>query len=157
MVSEQWHYSAQAQAPSPVPEPEAPPTVTAAPTRHFIVNDNSISYHYEFTATNPGSGVTGKDLMTFNHFDVRNYGTNLVNIDCPTPWSRYLLGSDVCAPAAMLRDLALPFDESRFTQYSKYLSSRRPVAPCLSISQAAHSAECLPDQREVRTRLPAQS
>lgn len=74
-------YSARAQAPSPAPEPEAPPTVTAAPTRQFIVNDNSISYHYEFTATNPGSGVTGKNVVTLNHFDVWNYGTNLVNID----------------------------------------------------------------------------
>ena len=74
-------YSARAQAPSPVPEPEALPTTPTAPTGPFIVNDNSMSYHYEFTASNPGSGVTGKDVLTFNHFDVWAYGTNLLNID----------------------------------------------------------------------------
>ena len=72
--------AARAQAPSPAPELEGegiPPT----PSNFFIINDNTISYHYEFTGTNPGSGVTGKNVMTFNHFDVWSYGTNLVNID----------------------------------------------------------------------------
>jgi len=45
------------------------------------VNENSLSYHYEFTATNPGAGKTGKNVLTFSHFDVWAYGTNFVNID----------------------------------------------------------------------------
>jgi len=47
----------------------------------FIVNDNSISYHYEFRATNPGAGVTPKHVLTFTHFDVWAYGTNFLNVD----------------------------------------------------------------------------
>lgn len=71
---------AQAQAPSETPEQggaHSAPTTTGP----FMVNNNSFSYHYEFTATNPGAGVTGKNVVTFNHFDVWAYGTNLVNID----------------------------------------------------------------------------
>lgn len=55
----------------------APP----APPPFFIVNENSLSYRYEFTATNPGAGKTGKDVGTFSHFDVWQYGTNFINID----------------------------------------------------------------------------
>ena len=47
----------------------------------FFVNENSLSYHYEFTATNPGAGVTPKNVFTFTHFDVWKYGTNFINID----------------------------------------------------------------------------
>ena len=84
---------ALAQAPSPAPELEGlyiPPE----PNNFFIVNDNSISYHYEFTGSNPGSGVTGKNVITLNHFDVWSYGTNLVNVD----WLRATNGSTT--PAA---------------------------------------------------------
>ena len=56
----------------PPPPPEAP---------FFFVNNNSISYHYEFDATNPGAGRTGKDVLTFTHFDVWAYGTNFFNVD----------------------------------------------------------------------------
>ena len=86
--------SARAQAPSPVPEPEAKSTLPTTSTGPFIVNDNSVSYHYEFSATNPGSGVTGKNVITFNHFDVWAYGTNLVNVD----WLRATNGNTT--PAA---------------------------------------------------------
>jgi hypothetical protein len=72
---------ARAQAPSPTPEPEQARVSSPTPSGFFIVNDNSISFHYEFSATNPGAGVTGKDVLTFNHFDVWAYGTNLLNID----------------------------------------------------------------------------
>jgi hypothetical protein len=61
-----------------VGEPK-PDEASAAP--FFIVNDNSLSYHYEFTATNPGTGETPKHVVTFTHFDVWKYGTNFVNID----------------------------------------------------------------------------
>jgi hypothetical protein len=47
----------------------------------FFVNDNSISYHYEFMATNPGVDKTAKNVLTFSHFDVWKYGTNFINID----------------------------------------------------------------------------
>ena len=47
----------------------------------FVVNDNSISWHYEFSATNPGAGTTGKNVVSLTHFDVWSYGTNYVNID----------------------------------------------------------------------------
>jgi hypothetical protein len=50
-----------------------------APT--FIVNENALGYHYEFTATNPGSGRTPKNVFTFTHFDVWTYGTNFLNVD----------------------------------------------------------------------------
>ena len=53
----------------------------AAPLPFFFVNDNSISYHYEFEATNPGAGKTPKNVLTFTHFDVWKYGTNFINID----------------------------------------------------------------------------
>lgn len=53
----------------------------AAPLPFFFVNDNSFSYHYEFEATNPGAGKTPKNVLTFTHFDVWQYGTNFFNID----------------------------------------------------------------------------
>ena len=48
---------------------------------YFLVNENSLSYHYEFKATEPGNGYTDKHVGTFTHFDVWAYGTNLINID----------------------------------------------------------------------------
>ena len=53
----------------------------AVETPYFLVNENSVSYHYEFTATNPGAGKTPKNVGTFSHFDVWAYGTNFFNID----------------------------------------------------------------------------
>jgi nucleoside-specific outer membrane channel protein Tsx len=50
-------------------------------TPYFLVNENSVSYHYEFTATNPGAGQTPKHVGTFSHFDVWAYGTNFFNLD----------------------------------------------------------------------------
>ena len=58
---------------------KAPPPMVEAP--FFLVNDNSISYHYEFTATNPGAGTTPKNVVSFTHFDVWAYGTNFFNVD----------------------------------------------------------------------------
>ena len=52
-----------------------------APAPFFFVNDNSVSYHYEFLATNPGAGKTPKHVLTFTHFDVWAYGTNFFNVD----------------------------------------------------------------------------
>lgn len=52
-----------------------------SPAPFFFVNDNSISYHYEFVATNPGAGKTSKNVLSFTHFDVWAYGTNFINID----------------------------------------------------------------------------
>ncbi len=60
----------------------------------FPVNDNSLSYHYEFSATNPGAGTTGKNVLSFTHFDVWSYGTNYVNVD----WLRATNGTTT--PAA---------------------------------------------------------
>src|SRR6266852_8384570 len=54
------------------PPPEAP---------FFLVNQNSLSYSYAFTANNPGAGKTPKDIVSFSHFDVWAYGTNFFNID----------------------------------------------------------------------------
>jgi len=56
----------------PIKAPEIP---------YFLVNENSLSFHYEFTATNPGAGKTPKYVGTFSHFDVWAYGTNFINID----------------------------------------------------------------------------
>jgi hypothetical protein len=65
-----------ADMPTKTPVVKAPPA-----TPFFIVNENSLSYHYEFTATNPGAGKTPKNVGTFSHFDVWAYGTNFLNID----------------------------------------------------------------------------
>src|SRR5258708_11010213 len=55
--------------------------VKAVEAPYFLVNENSLSYHYEFTATNPGAGKTPKHVATFSHLDVWAYGTNFINID----------------------------------------------------------------------------
>ncbi|MGB7257154.1 MAG: hypothetical protein WBD48_03655 [Pseudolabrys sp.] len=73
--------------------PAKAPAADVAPP-FFIVNDNSLSYHYEFTATNPGTGYTPKNVLTYTHFDVWKYGTNFVNID----WLKATNGAQ--APAA---------------------------------------------------------
>jgi hypothetical protein len=52
-----------------------------SPAPFFFVNDNSISYHYEFMATNPGVDKTPKNVLSFTHFDVWAYGTNFFNVD----------------------------------------------------------------------------
>lgn len=65
-----------ADMPTKAPVVKAPPEMP-----YFFVNENSVSYHYEFTATNPGAGKTPKNVGTFSHFDVWAYGTNFVNID----------------------------------------------------------------------------
>lgn len=57
-----------ADIPTKAPIVKAP---AAAP--FFFVNDNSISYHYEFTANNPGAGTTPKHVLSFTHFDVWAY------------------------------------------------------------------------------------
>jgi hypothetical protein len=46
----------------------------------FFVNDNTLEYSYRFTATDPGVGVTPKNLVTFTHFDVWAYGTNFFTV-----------------------------------------------------------------------------
>jgi len=61
-----------------LPTKAAKPAVEAP---FFFVNDNSVSYHYEFTATNPGAGQTPKHVLSYTHFDVWAYGTNFINID----------------------------------------------------------------------------
>jgi hypothetical protein len=62
-----------------LPAKAAPKKVVETP--YFLVNENSVSYHYEFTATNPGAGQTPKHVGTFSHFDVWAYGTNFFNLD----------------------------------------------------------------------------
>jgi hypothetical protein len=58
----------------------------------FLVNTNTVSYSYAFTATDPFVGKTAKNIFTFSHFDVWTYGTNFINID--------FLKSDLRDPAA---------------------------------------------------------
>jgi hypothetical protein len=66
------------------------PAAAPAQTSFFIVNDNSISFTWYPTATDPGvpgGGVAGnsnafnKFVGTATHFDVWAYGTNFFNID----------------------------------------------------------------------------
>ncbi len=48
----------------------------------FFVNDNTVSYSYQFRATDPGVyGKFGKNVVTFTHFDVWAYGTNFFTVD----------------------------------------------------------------------------
>jgi hypothetical protein len=54
----------------------------ANPPPLFTVNDNSVSYAYRFSATDPFvTDHTGKSVVTFTHFDAWAYGTNFFNID----------------------------------------------------------------------------
>ena len=63
----------------PVEKAPALKPVPIAP--FFLVNDNSISYSYAFTANNPGAGTTPKHVVNFTHFDVWAYGTNFFTVD----------------------------------------------------------------------------
>ena len=58
------------------------PAAQAAPAPLFFVNDNTISYSYQFDATDPGvRGKFGKNVFTFTHFDVWAMGTNFFTVD----------------------------------------------------------------------------
>jgi hypothetical protein len=59
----------------------APASTAPLEPPFFLVNNNSISYSYEFTGTDPGVGETPKNVLTFTHFDVWRYGTNFFNVD----------------------------------------------------------------------------
>ncbi len=73
---------------------KAPPPPKAVP--FFFVNDTSVSADWFFNATDPGvsgssgsvpGGVAGQKMTTFramgeiNHFDVWEYGTNLIHVE----------------------------------------------------------------------------
>lgn len=77
---------------------KAPVLKAPAEAPFFFVNDNSISYRYEFLATNPGAGKTPKHVLTFTHFDVWKYGTNFINIDWLKATSMQTPTSDGGAP-----------------------------------------------------------
>src|SRR5882757_323888 len=48
----------------------------------FLVNDNRLTYAYQFTATSPGATArTAKQIYAFTHFDAWAYGTNFINLD----------------------------------------------------------------------------
>ena len=58
------------------------PAAAVAPAPMFFVNDNTISYSYQFNATDPGvKGKFGKNVFTFTHFDVWAMGTNFFTVD----------------------------------------------------------------------------
>jgi hypothetical protein len=46
----------------------------------FFVNQNWLSYGYQFTATDPGVSTTAKHTVDFIHFDVWAYGVNFFDI-----------------------------------------------------------------------------
>src|SRR5216684_5133602 len=89
-------FAADLPAKAKTPPPEAP---------FFLVNQNSLSYSYAFTANNPGAGKTPKDIVSFTHFDVWAYGTNFFNVD----WLKATNGSNPPngAPAAPCDDTFL--------------------------------------------------
>ncbi len=63
-----------------LPAKKAPAPVAAAPM--FFVNDNTVSYSYQFNATDPGvKGKFGKNVFSFTHFDVWAMGTNFFTVD----------------------------------------------------------------------------
>ena len=58
------------------------PAAAVAPAPMFFVNDNTISYSYQFNATDPGvRGKFGKNVFSFTHFDVWAMGTNFFTVD----------------------------------------------------------------------------
>ena len=47
----------------------------------FLVNDNLLTYAYQFTATSPGASAgTPKQVYAYTHFDAWAYGTNFINL-----------------------------------------------------------------------------
>jgi hypothetical protein len=60
------------------------PVKAAAPVAEapfFFVNDNRLTYAYEFTGSYPGlSNQTVAQTVAFTHFDAWAYGTNLINL-----------------------------------------------------------------------------
>jgi hypothetical protein len=63
---------------SPIPVKSKP--VAEAP--FFLVNDNRLTYAYQFTATSPGTtDKTAKQIYAFTHFDAWAYGTNFINLE----------------------------------------------------------------------------
>ena len=69
-------YASAADMPVKSPPPAAP-----AEAPFFIVNENSLTFGYDFTATDPGVNKTAKETLTYNHFDVWQYGTNFLAIE----------------------------------------------------------------------------
>jgi hypothetical protein len=64
----------------------------------FLVNDNRLTYSYQFGVTDPGvPGKTDKQVYAFTHFDVWAYGTNFINLDVLKSDSRDPASG--CAPA----------------------------------------------------------
>jgi hypothetical protein len=70
--------------------PPMPTKAPPAPAPFFIVNDNSVSFTWYPSATDPGvpggniagnSNAFNKFVGTATHFDVWEYGTNFLNID----------------------------------------------------------------------------
>jgi hypothetical protein len=71
----------------------------------FLVNDNRLTYAYQFTATSPGAtDKTAKQVYAFTHFDVWAYGTNLINLD--------LLKSDHRDPASPCPIFGVPANQT---------------------------------------------
>ena len=63
-----------------IPTKKAPPPVV--PPAFFIFSDTSLSYHYEWTAREPGiRGAIQKNVISLTHVDAWQYGSNFVNID----------------------------------------------------------------------------
>lgn len=60
---------------------KAKPLAAVDPVPFFLVNDNRLTYAYQFTGTQPGTpGTTAKQVYAFTHFDVWAYGTNFINL-----------------------------------------------------------------------------
>ena len=50
-------------------------------TPFFFVNDNRLTYAYNFTGSYPGlANKTASQVVAFTHFDAWAYGTNLINL-----------------------------------------------------------------------------
>jgi nucleoside-specific outer membrane channel protein Tsx len=61
---------------------KSPPPPPPSLLPFFLVNDNTFSLSYQYTATDPGfPGTTAKKVLNFTHFDVWGYGTNFFTID----------------------------------------------------------------------------
>jgi len=61
----------------------------------FFVNQNWLSYSYQFSATDPFVGTTAKHTVDYIHFDVWAYGTNFFDIQ----WLKSDSRDPVSAPA----------------------------------------------------------
>jgi hypothetical protein len=126
-----------AAKPQPVKPGETPSLI--------IVNDNIVSYLYVPTATDPGAGKTPKNVLSFTHFDIWNYGTNFFNLD----WLKATNGSVVLDTRRSTVFSAARWVGTSFRVQTPFRSVHSPTSSSLS---AAISIPIIPRRHRLSAR-----